>query len=148
MALNNIKRLEKLERCESLTKVDLTMNFINKEALPSLACLQENPHLREMHLLGNPCTEWQGYRPYVIAMLPRLQRLVLFYAASGNISHQSRFRTEQTSLSAKDWSLSSPFPCGKINWRIPFLRRVALNKRTTWKEAMSRRQALMTKTEI
>lgn len=48
-------------------------------ALSSLAralrSLQENEHLEELHLLGNPCTRWPGYRPYVIGTLPRLRRL-------------------------------------------------------------------------
>jgi hypothetical protein len=33
--------------------------------------------------MGNPCTEWSGYRPYVIAKLPQLKRLVR--AAAGGV---------------------------------------------------------------
>ena len=77
LALNNLRRVENLERCESLAKLDLTMNFIETTSLLSLATLQGNMHLKELHLIGNPCTEWSAYRPYVIATLPQLKRLVL-----------------------------------------------------------------------
>ena len=76
LAINNITRVENLHRCESLTKLDLTMNFIERPALSSLANLQPLIFLRDLHLLGNPCTRWSGYRAYVIAMLPQLQTLV------------------------------------------------------------------------
>ncbi len=76
LAINNITRIENLHRCESLTKLDLTMNFIDRPALSSLANLQPLIFLRELHLLGNPCTKWSSYRAYVIAMLPQLQTLV------------------------------------------------------------------------
>ena len=76
LAINNITRIENLHRSESLTKLDLTMNFIDRPALSSLANLQPLIFLRELHLLGNPCTKWSSYRAYVIAMLPQLQTLV------------------------------------------------------------------------
>lgn len=41
--------------------------------VPSLAV---NLHLRELILMGNPCAEWSGYRPYVVAKLPQLKKLV------------------------------------------------------------------------
>ena len=45
-------------------------------ALPRPArSLRENEQLEELHLLGNPCTRWPGYRPFVVATLPQLQRL-------------------------------------------------------------------------
>lgn len=31
--------------------------------------------LRELYLTGNPCVEFEGYRDYVIATLPQLERL-------------------------------------------------------------------------
>lgn len=37
--------------------------------------LAELEHLEELHLLGNPCARWPGYRPYVLGTLPRLQNL-------------------------------------------------------------------------
>lgn len=37
--------------------------------------LRENEQLEELSLLGNPCTRWPGYRAYVVAVLPHLQRL-------------------------------------------------------------------------
>ncbi|KAK9816967.1 hypothetical protein WJX72_007586 [[Myrmecia] bisecta] len=75
VAVNNITKIQNLQRCESLTKLDLTVNFVDKAGLLSVASLRCNPLLCELYLLGNPCAEWQGYRPFVIATLPRLQRL-------------------------------------------------------------------------
>ena len=76
IAINNITRIENLHRCESLTRLDLTMNFVDKSALGSVDNLCGLIFLRELHLLGNPCTQWSLYREYVIAMLPQLQLLV------------------------------------------------------------------------
>mmetsp|Transcript_29508 Transcript_29508/g.65337 ORF Transcript_29508/g.65337 Transcript_29508/m.65337 type:complete len:438 (+) Transcript_29508:154-1467(+) len=75
LAVNNITKLQNLQRCESLTKLDLTVNFISKAGLLSICSLQANEGLRELHLLGNPCTDWGGYRQYVIAQLPQLTKL-------------------------------------------------------------------------
>lgn len=76
LAVNNITKVENLHRCESLRKLDLTMNFIPASNLPSLANLKGLYNLREIHLLGNPCTQFEGYRKYVVAALPQLERLV------------------------------------------------------------------------
>lgn len=76
IALNNITRVQNLQKCESLRKLDLTANFIDKAALPSLCSLQHNQRLQELHLLGNPCAKWKGYRAYVVGALPQLQSLV------------------------------------------------------------------------
>lgn len=57
--------------CESLKKLDLTVNFVGR--LSSVESLKHNVHLRELYLVGNPCTEFQGYRQYVLACLPQLQ---------------------------------------------------------------------------
>ena len=76
VALNNITKIQNLQQCEALQKLDLTVNFIDKAGLLSVASLQENIHLQELFLLGNPCAEWPGYRPYVVATLPHLHKLV------------------------------------------------------------------------
>lgn len=54
LAINNIEKIENLEGCESLQKLDLTLNFIGE--LTSVENLTENIHLRELFLTGNPCT--------------------------------------------------------------------------------------------
>uniref|UniRef100_A0A3B3WRA8 Leucine-rich repeat-containing protein 6 n=1 Tax=Poecilia mexicana TaxID=48701 RepID=A0A3B3WRA8_9TELE len=73
LALNNIQVIENLEGCESLRKLDLTVNFVG--LLSSVESLQHNAHLRELFLVGNPCTEFQGYRQYVVTALPQLKWL-------------------------------------------------------------------------
>ncbi|XP_022092208.1 protein tilB homolog [Acanthaster planci] len=73
MALNNVERIESLEGCESLKKLDLTVNFVGE--LTSLESLKENYNLRELFLTGNPCTKFEGYREYVVAVLPQLKYL-------------------------------------------------------------------------
>lgn len=75
LAVNNITAVEGLGRCESLRKVDLTLNFVPPGGLPSLACLRSCHLLEELHLVGNPCATWHGYRAYVAATLPQLRRL-------------------------------------------------------------------------
>lgn len=57
--------------CESLQKLDLTVNFVVR--LSSVERLKHNPHLTELFLVGNPCTEFEGYRQYVVASLPQLR---------------------------------------------------------------------------
>lgn len=57
--------------CESLQKLDLTVNFVGR--LSSVERLKHNPHLTELFLVGNPCTEFEGYRQYVVASLPQLR---------------------------------------------------------------------------
>lgn len=76
VALNNISKLQNLQRCESLQKLDVTLNFISKAGLLSMRTLQHNIHLQDLHCLGNPCSQWTGYRPYVIAVVPTLCTLV------------------------------------------------------------------------
>jgi protein TilB len=46
LALNNIKVLENLEGCESLTKLDLTVNFIYDPL--DLESLQGNANLKDL----------------------------------------------------------------------------------------------------
>eukprot|EP00879_Flechtneria_rotunda_P030608 GHRR01033267.1.p1 GENE.GHRR01033267.1~~GHRR01033267.1.p1 ORF type:complete len:153 (+),score=52.22 GHRR01033267.1:318-776(+) len=76
LAVNNITKIQNLQRCESLQKLDLTINFIPKAGLLSVASLAGNHNLRELFLLGNPCTDWPGTRQYVVAQMPHLQKLV------------------------------------------------------------------------
>lgn len=76
LAINNITKVQNLQRCESLQRLDLTINFIPKAGLLSLCSLAANYNLRELFLVGNPCTDWPGYRQYVLAKLPQLTKLV------------------------------------------------------------------------
>lgn len=73
LSLNNIERIENLEYCESLSKLDLTLNFIGQ--LKSVESLRDNYNLRELILTGNYCCAYAGYRNFVVATLPQLQRL-------------------------------------------------------------------------
>lgn len=73
LALNNIERIENLEGCESLQKLDLTVNFVGE--LTSVQTLKNNIHLESLYLTGNPCTDFIGYRKYVIVTLPQLNSL-------------------------------------------------------------------------
>jgi protein TilB len=91
LAVNNIRQIENLDRCESLTKLDLTLNFISD--LVSVDELKANELLRELwvlfhqarrslltariptprYLVGNPCAKLQGYRKFVVGTLPQLK---------------------------------------------------------------------------
>ncbi|KAH9492273.1 Protein tilB [Bulinus truncatus] len=73
LALNNVEKIENLEGCESLKKLDLTVNFIGE--LTSVESLKDLYNFKELFLIGNPCTEFEHYREYVIATLPQLQWL-------------------------------------------------------------------------
>ncbi|KXS17572.1 outer arm dynein light chain 1 [Gonapodya prolifera JEL478] len=73
LALNNICRIENLSRCESLEKLDLTVNFVDD--LLDVEELIECRQLKELYLIGNPCSSEQGYRKFVIATLPQLKTL-------------------------------------------------------------------------
>uniref|UniRef100_A0A3P8RZ54 Leucine-rich repeat-containing protein 6 n=1 Tax=Amphiprion percula TaxID=161767 RepID=A0A3P8RZ54_AMPPE len=88
LALNNIEAIENLEGCESLQKLDLTVNFVGR--LSSVESLRHNVHLTELFLVGNPCTEFQGYRQYVVAALPQLKCL-----DGTEISRSERIRASQ-----------------------------------------------------
>ncbi|KAJ8397385.1 hypothetical protein AAFF_G00439340 [Aldrovandia affinis] len=95
LALNNIELIENLEGCESLQKLDLTVNFVGQ--LSSVESLKDNIHLRELFLVGNPCTEFEGYRQYVVASLPQLKCL-----DGKEIRRSERIRAEQ-GLEAVRW---------------------------------------------
>ena len=80
LSLNNIKKIENIAGCESLKKLDLTLNFVDFDALKeSLENLQSNAFLEDLYLLGNPCTDFPGYRQYVAAKLPQLGQLDGFF---------------------------------------------------------------------
>jgi len=49
------------------------VNFIGD--LLSVESLRCNCHLQELYLTGNPCTDYEGYREYVVATLPQLHTL-------------------------------------------------------------------------
>jgi len=74
--LNNIERIEGLRTCEFLDKLDLTVNFIDLDTLEeSIAELRHNRQLRELYLMGNPCTDWDGCREFVCAVLEQLKSM-------------------------------------------------------------------------
>ncbi|VVC32578.1 Hypothetical protein CINCED_3A001006 [Cinara cedri] len=73
LALNCIEKIENLNRCESLNKLDLTMNFIGQ--LTSVESLKDNIHLKTLYLTGNPCTDYDGYREFVVGTLPQIDLL-------------------------------------------------------------------------
>lgn len=73
LAVNSIQHIEGLEGCEALEKLDLTLNFV--EDMKDIARLRANPFLEILHLTGNPCTRTEGYRAYVVHILPHLVEL-------------------------------------------------------------------------
>ena len=76
LALNNISKIENLSSCESLNKLDLTLNFVDiDEFESSMHSLKTNEFLADLHLTGNPCTDYDRYRLFVIHSLPQLKRL-------------------------------------------------------------------------
>lgn len=76
LALNNISTVEGIEGCESLRKLDLTVNFVGIEELEvSIHNLKANVMLQDLYLTGNSCEEWSGFRAYTIAHLPQLKQL-------------------------------------------------------------------------
>ncbi|CAM9108742.1 unnamed protein product, partial [Hapterophycus canaliculatus] len=76
LALNNISKVEGLQSCEFLNKLDLTVNFVDMDELESsVTAMQGNRHLADLYMMGNPCQSWAGFEAYVIARLPQLERL-------------------------------------------------------------------------
>ena len=77
MALNNVSKIEGLDKCEFLNKLDLTVNFVDVDELESsMDHLSEREHLKDLYMMGNPCeANWPGFKNYVIARLPQLQFL-------------------------------------------------------------------------
>jgi protein TilB len=58
-----------------LKKLDLTVNFIDD--LFCIENLKQNDQLEQLFLVGNPVTEIQGYRSFVIHTLPQLKVFVI-----------------------------------------------------------------------
>lgn len=107
LAINNIEKVENLSGCESLQKLDLTLNFIGD--LTSIESLKQNIHLQELFLTGNPCTgkgsgvllnisklitnsfpDYPCYRDYVIVALSQLK-----YLDGQEITRTERFKAQQ-----------------------------------------------------
>ncbi|NXA58103.1 TILB protein, partial [Mohoua ochrocephala] len=118
VALNNIERIENLEGCEELKKLDLTANFIGE--LSSIASLKCNIHLKELFLVGNPCTEFEGYRQFVVATLHQLK-----YLDSKEIERSERIKALQN--------------YAEVKWKIREQERAYLLKRAREKEEAQRR---------
>ncbi|KAG2458180.1 TILB protein, partial [Polypterus senegalus] len=96
LALNNIERVENLEGCESLQKLDFTVNFIGE--LSSIESLQNNIHLQELYLVGNPCTDFKGYREFVVATLHQLKSL-----DGKKIERSERIKATQDLPTIRQW---------------------------------------------
>ena len=76
LAVNNVSKIEGLGTCESLYKLDLTLNFIDLDTFKdSIEHLALCPSIKELVLTGNPCTDWKDYKDYIIAKIPQLRRL-------------------------------------------------------------------------
>lgn len=76
MALNNIKKIEGLGSCEKLAKLDFTVNFIDVDFFQkSIENLKKNRELKELYLTGNPCTEFKGWKEFVIHTLQQIGKL-------------------------------------------------------------------------
>uniref|UniRef100_A0A8C4UC62 Leucine-rich repeat-containing protein 6 n=1 Tax=Falco tinnunculus TaxID=100819 RepID=A0A8C4UC62_FALTI len=118
VALNNIERIENLEGCEELKKLDLTANFIGE--LSSIEALKYNIHLKELFLVGNPCTEFEGYREFVVATLHQLK-----FLDSKEIERSERIQALQN------------YP--EVKQKIREQEQVYLLKRTREKEETQRR---------
>lgn len=62
--------------CEFLEKLDMTVNFVDVDALEAgVAHLAQLAHLADVYLIGNPAAQWAGYRSYVVHALPALRQL-------------------------------------------------------------------------
>jgi protein TilB len=77
LALNNIRKIEGLQNCEFLQKLDLTVNFIDVDTLKeSIDHLVARNNLTELYMMGNPAqATWDKFNIYVIAKLPQLKTL-------------------------------------------------------------------------
>lgn len=77
LALNNITKIEGLQNCEFLHKLDFTVNFVDLDTLEeSIDHLAGREMLREFYFLGNPAqVNWADCNDYIIARLPQLQSL-------------------------------------------------------------------------
>eukprot|EP00762_Andalucia_godoyi_P006445 ANDGO_02901.mRNA.1 Protein tilB homolog len=73
LAVNSVTKIENVAPLESLAKLDLTCNYVTD--LLSIEELRANYNLRQLFLIGNPCTAEDGYRLFIIHSLPQLQSL-------------------------------------------------------------------------
>ena len=71
LAVNNVSKIEGITYCESLAKIDLTLNFIDIEDFEeSVDNLAECDTICDLYLTGNPCTQWEHYKEYIYARVP------------------------------------------------------------------------------
>ena len=77
MALNNVSKIEGLQNCEHIHKLDFTANFVDVDHLEeSMDNLTSRNMLRELYMMGNPSqAEWPNFQLYVVARLPQLHSL-------------------------------------------------------------------------
>lgn len=76
LALNNIDCIENISGCESLRKLDLTVNFIRLDNLEeSCINLAKCPNIKELYLVGNPCSDWKNYKKFVMVTIPQLESI-------------------------------------------------------------------------
>lgn len=77
LALNNIQKIEGLQNCEFLQKLDLTVNFVDFDELKSsIEHLVSRQNLTELFMMGNAAqVNWDKFNFYVIAKLPQLRSL-------------------------------------------------------------------------
>lgn len=73
LALNNITIIENIEGCESLKKLDMTVNFVDVGDLyDSVKCLSKLPNIKEIYMTGNPCEDWPGCKEFILANVTNL----------------------------------------------------------------------------
>lgn len=90
LAINNVEKIENLEGCESLQKLDLTLNFVGD--LTSVETLKGNVQLREFFLTGNPCTG------ELIKMIVQVMHFNWFQFATPQISPATEITSSLLSL--------------------------------------------------
>jgi len=73
LCLNNVKKINGLDQCEALEKLDLTCNFVADPL--EMENLQANKRLKELYVIGNPMTDVDGWRDFTVATLPQLETI-------------------------------------------------------------------------
>jgi protein TilB len=131
MALNNVAKIEGLQNCEFLRKLDLTVNFVDfdtlKESIEHLATITT---LEELYMMGNPAqAKWeQKFSLYLVAKLPQLKTL-----DGTEITRTMQISAKQQLAALEVNSFSEYFieflPAFRMNWRDSQLRSV--NRNTT-----------------
>eukprot|EP00351_Strombidinopsis_sp_SopsisLIS2011_P006351 CAMPEP_0116882584 /NCGR_PEP_ID=MMETSP0463-20121206/14867_1 /TAXON_ID=181622 /ORGANISM="Strombidinopsis sp, Strain SopsisLIS2011" /LENGTH=138 /DNA_ID=CAMNT_0004536017 /DNA_START=197 /DNA_END=613 /DNA_ORIENTATION=- len=76
MAVNSVSMIEGIRNCESLQKIDMTLNFIDvehiKDSCENMACC---PDLCDLYMTGNPCdVNWKSCKDYCIAKVKTLTK--------------------------------------------------------------------------